>query len=61
VFEALIKSAKRSLKAILGNAGFSDKELHKAIVEVEGSMNARPLMYTSSDPNDEPALTPNHL
>jgi hypothetical protein len=60
VFEALIKSAKRSLKAILGNAGISDEELHTAIVEVEGLMNARPLMYASSDPNDEPALTPNH-
>lgn len=61
VFEALIKSAKRSLKAILGHAGITDEELHTAIVQVEGMMNARPLTYLSSDPSDEPALTPNHF
>ncbi|XP_031556623.1 uncharacterized protein LOC116293341 [Actinia tenebrosa] len=61
VFEALIKSAKSSLKPILGNAGITDEELHTAIVEVEGLMNARPLTYPSNDPSDEPSLTPNHF
>ena len=61
LFEALIKSAKVALKAILGNAKLHDEELHTAIVEVEGLMNSRPLTYTSNDPKDENVLTPNHF
>ena len=61
VFEALIKSAKIGLKAILGNANLTDEELHTAIVEVEGLLNSRPLTYCSSDPKDSEVLTPNHF
>ncbi|XP_070531583.1 uncharacterized protein [Ptychodera flava] len=61
LFEALIKSAKVALKAILGDARVTDEELHTAIVEVEGLMNSRPLTYCSNDPTDEPVLTPNHF
>ena len=31
VFEAMIKSAKKAIKAILGNADITDEELHTAI------------------------------
>jgi hypothetical protein len=58
VFEALIKSAKRSLK---GEARLSDEELQTAVVEVEGLLNSRPLTYSSNDPKDETILTPNHF
>ena len=61
VFESLIKSAKKSIRAILGNAGVTDEELLTAIVEVEGLMNSRPLTYCSDDPKDDPVLTPNHF
>ena len=61
VFEALIKSAKRALGAILGDAGVNDEELLTAIAETEGLMNSRPLTYCSNDPHDEPVLTPNHF
>ena len=61
VFESLIKSTKRGLSATLSHAGITDEELLTALVEVEGMLNSRPLLYCSSDPHDEPVLTPNHF
>ena len=61
IFEALIKSAKKALRAILGESRTMDEELPTAVVEVEGILNSRPLSYCSSDPNDENVLTPNHF
>ena len=61
VFESLIKVAKKTLKAIVGNAGLSDDELQTAFKEVEGLTNARSITYEGPDPRDEPVLTPNHF
>ena len=61
IFEALIKSAKKALRAILGESKTTDEELLTAVVEVEGILNSRPLTYCSRDPNDEHVLTPNHF
>ena len=61
IFEALIKSTKRALRAILGESRTKDEELLTAVVEVEGILNSRPLCYCSSDLNDENVLTPNHF
>ena len=61
VFEAMIKSAKKSIKAILGNADVSDEELHTAICGAERLLNSRPITYVSSDVNDLSPLTPNHF
>ena len=61
VFESLVKVAKKTLKAIVGNAGITDDELHTAIKEVEALMNSRPLTYEGADPQDELVLTPNHF
>ncbi len=52
VFEALIKSAKKAIRAILGDAGVRDEEPHTAICGAERLMNSRPLKYASSDHND---------
>jgi len=35
VFEALIKSAKKAIKAILGDVDITDEELHTAICGAE--------------------------
>ena len=61
VYEALIKSTKKAMYAILSNASLTDEELLTASIEVEGMLNSRPLTYCSSDPLDEPVLTPNHF
>ena len=57
VFESLVKVVKKTLKAIVGNAGLTDDELQTAIKEVEALMNSRPLTYEGADPRDEPVLT----
>ena len=61
VFEAMIKSAKKAIKGILGNADVSDEELHTAICGAEKLLNSRPITYVSSDSNDLCPLTPNHF
>ena len=60
-YEALIKSSKRAINAVLGNADITDEELLTEVTRAEGLLNSRPLMYQSSDPEDEPVLTPNHF
>ena len=57
MFESLVKVVKKTLKAIVGNAGLTDDELQTAIKEVEALMNSRPLTYEGADPRDEPVLT----
>lgn len=61
VFESLVKVGKKTLKAIVGNAGLTDDELQTAIKEVEALMNSRPLTYEAADLLDEPLLTLNHF
>ena len=59
VFERMIKSTKRCLRKIVGQARFSFDELHTAIVEIEG-INSRPISYLNSGDTEEP-LTPSYL
>jgi hypothetical protein len=61
VFERMIKTAKRAIKAILGDAEVNDEELETTIIGVESLINSRPLTRVTGDPNDEPVLTPNHF
>ena len=58
VFESLIKSAKRAIRAILKNAEFTDAELQSAFIGAEDLLNSRPLCYQTNDPNDMRTLTP---
>jgi hypothetical protein len=57
LFEAMIKSAKRALRAILGEARITDEELLTAVTEVEGLLNSHPLANSSGDPNDDPVTS----
>jgi len=61
IHETMIKSAKRAINAILGNADVNDEELMTAIVGAEGLINSRPLTYQSSNSSDDIPLTPNHF
>ena len=57
VFEALIKSEKKAIKATLGDADINDEELHTAICGAD----SQPISYVGADPNDHSPLTPNHF
>ena len=60
IFERLIKSTKRCLRKMIGQAKFSYDEMHTALVEIEAIINSPPLSYVSFDDREEP-LTPSHL
>ena len=60
LFERLIKSVKRCLRKIIGQARLNYDEMTTALVEVEAVLNSRPLTYVTTDDMDEP-LTPSHL
>lgn len=60
IFERLIKSTKRCLRKVIGQAKLSYDELSTALIEVEAVLNSRPLSHVTMDDLDEP-LTPSHL
>ena len=60
-WESLIKSVKRSLKAITLDRIFTEEALYTFLCEVESLLNNRPVTPSSDDINDYEALTPNHL
>ena len=60
VFERMIQTTKRCLKNTIGNARLMYEELLTSVVEVEMTLNSRPLSYVSSEDVEEP-LTPLHL
>ena len=60
IYERLIKSVKRCAKKVLRNAKVTLDELYTILVEIEGTLNNRPLTYMSSEEFDQ-ALTPSHL
>ena len=61
VWERMVQSAKRALRAILNGRTVTDKILETAMVEVENLINSRPLTHVSVHPTDPEPLTPNHF
>ena len=60
IYERLIKSVKRYLKKVQRSPKVILDELYTFVVEVEGTLNNRPLTYISAEECDK-ALTPSHL
>ena len=61
VWERLVRTVKRSLKAILGKSPMNEEVLHTVFTEAEGIANSRPLTLNPSSPDDNDPLTPNHF
>ena len=59
-FERMVGSVKRCLSKVLGNARLTQDELTTVLVEVEATLNSRPLTYQHEE-FDSQVLTPSHL
>ena len=59
VFERMVKSAKRSLKKVIGRNCLTYDELPTLVTEVKAVLNSRPLSCISFEDIEEP-LTPSH-
>ncbi|XP_054087075.1 uncharacterized protein LOC128921986 [Zeugodacus cucurbitae] len=60
-WERLVRSVKQILKQILTTNRPSDELLRAVLMEVEMTINSRPLTYIPIDHEEEEALTPNHF
>ena len=56
MFERMVRSTKRCLRKIIGQAKFSFDELLTAVSEVEAIVNSLPLSYVTSDDLEEPLI-----
>ena len=59
-YERMVRSVKKCLKKVFGNARISLDELNTVLAEAECILNSRPLSY-KSDEADREVLTPSHL
>ena len=59
-FERMIGTVKRCLRKVIGKAKLSEDELRIILLEVESTINSRPLTYLYEELDSE-ALTPSHL
>lgn len=61
VWERLVRTIKRSLKAILSNSSMNEEVLHTVFTEAERIVNSRPLTLNPSSPGNNDPLTPSHF
>lgn len=60
-WERLIRSLKKNLMAICPSRKPSEEVLRSVLIEVESTLNSRPLTHVPIDNESSPALTPNHF
>ena len=60
-YESLIKIVKKALQVVVGSHILTWNEMSTVFSEVKALLNARPISYSSEDPNDVRPLTPNHF
>jgi hypothetical protein len=61
VYERMVRSVKSSLKKTVGRKLLTHRQLATVLIEVEHSVNSRPLTYVTDDLDSRNALTPNDL
>lgn len=60
VWERLVKTVKRSIKAIMAQEPVNEEVLHTVFTEVERISNGRPLTRNPPNPESFPERSPNH-
>ena len=60
-WERLVRSVKSSLRKSLGQRSLKKKELETILVEIECTINSRPLTRIYGNPDDEGPITPSHF
>lgn len=61
LWEAGVKSVKRHLRRITGQANLTLEELSTLLCQIEAALNSRPLCQLTNDIDSEEAITPGHL
>ncbi|XP_062703755.1 uncharacterized protein LOC115259735 [Aedes albopictus] len=61
VWERMVRSVKEAMATLNDGRRLTDEILWTTLVEVEGLINSRPLMYMPQDLDNPEALTPNHF
>lgn len=61
IWERLVASCKRSLRAVLEERSVTDEFLLTVMKEVASLLNTRPITRVSTDPLEPEPLTPNHF
>lgn len=61
LWESNIKCIKQLLYRVIGQTVLTFEEYYTLLVQIEATLNSRPLYPMSSDPNDLSPLTPAHL
>ena len=56
MFERMVGSTKKCLRKMIGQARLSFDEMNTAIVEVEMTLNSRPISYVSMEDPEEPLI-----
>ena len=56
MFERMVGSTKKCLRKMIGQARLSFDEMNTAIVEVEMTLNSRPISYVSTEDPEEPLI-----
>ncbi|XP_065090559.1 uncharacterized protein LOC135711619 [Ochlerotatus camptorhynchus] len=60
-WERLIRTVKNNLMVVCSSKRPSDEVLRNLLIEVENTVNSRPLTHVPIDEDSAPALTPNHF
>jgi hypothetical protein len=61
IWERMVRSVKDCLYIVLKEKAPADEIFRSAIIEVEATVNSRPLYYSPTEDLNQPAITPNSL